>query len=87
MIKPKLVPVINFLDVINEAGGSQGAGEPLWEEIMGHWHGNQRFTNDSLYIYVLPSFNGEPLLEVQQRIADICAEAIINHTIVFDVSW
>jgi hypothetical protein len=81
------ITTINLLDVVREAGEEKGAGYPIWDEILGHHHGNQTFNNDSLFIYQLSSFNGEPLTPVEKRIADICHEVISDHTIVFDVCW
>ncbi len=80
----KSIKTINLLDVVQKAGEpASGRGE-IWNEVRKSYHGNQTFTNDSLFIYVLPSLNMSP---VQKRIAEICSDAIEDYTIVFEVCW
>jgi hypothetical protein len=86
-IRTDSITTINLLDVIREADEDVLNGGPIWTEVLHHNHGNQTFTNDSLFIYQLPSFNDEPLSPTQQRIADLCHEVIDDHTIVFEVCW
>ena len=82
------VKTVNLLDVVRQAGEDASGGNAIWDEVRkSHW-GNQSFTNDTLFIYALPSLNGEPLNETQQLIADICHDAIDEYdTIIFNVSW
>lgn len=81
------IKVINFLDIIKILEKQGLDKEVVWDEIRNHWHGNQQFHNDSLFRYVLPTINGEEMTELEQAIADVCKDAIQDHTIVFDVSW
>ena len=85
--KYKTVMILNLLTIIREAGEEAGRGNPIWDEIRNSYHGNQQFSNDSLFIYTLPSYNGEALSEVQKRIENLCYDAIEDHTIIFSVSW
>lgn len=87
MLRIEQVKVINFLDVIDTLEKQGVDREVVWDEIRGHWHGNQQFHNDSLFRYVLPSLNGEELNELETAIADVCKEVIKNDTIIFDISW
>ena len=49
--------------------------------------GNQVFTNDSYYCYILSSVNGEPLTDLEQIMVDLCGDAVYNDTILFEVCW
>ena len=83
----KSIKTIDLLDVIHKAGESASGRGEIWNEVRNRSHGNQIFTNDSLYIYTLPSVNGDELSPVQKRIAEICSGAIEDDTIVFEVCW
>ena len=90
MIDIQSIKTIKFLAVIDAAGVTYGPDAPheIWEEIMGHVHGNQVFTNDSIFKYVLPSINGEELSPVQEQIRQICWAALEEDDIIyFEVSW
>lgn len=67
--------------------GREDIRDRLWDEISEHYHGNQKFTNDSLFIYVFPSINGEPLTEDMEKLYDLCKDAIVDDRLVFEVSW
>jgi hypothetical protein len=59
----------------------------LWNEISSSRFGNQVFNNDSIYRYIFPTINGEPMSEDLQKLYDYCKEAIINEELIFKVSW
>jgi hypothetical protein len=83
----KSIKTINLLDVVRKAGEYAGGDGEIWMEVAKRTRGNQIFTNDSLYIYTLPSINGEELSPVQKRILEICSDAVEDDTIVFEVCW
>ena len=88
MIRIQSIKTVSLLDVVKAAGEERGAGNPIWDEVSNHWHGNQVFSNDSVFCYVLPSINGEELSPVQQRIKNICWAGMEDEdTIYFVVSW
>jgi hypothetical protein len=72
---------------INLPDGKEDIFHRLWERISSKRFGNQIFNNDSIYRYVFPSINGEPLSEDEQVLYDYCKEAVVENTIFFDVSW
>ena len=87
MINIRTIKIVKFLDVVN-ATDAEGYDAEIWDEISEHRYGNQKFTNNSIFCYVLPSINGEPLSPVQQRIKQICWAAMEDEdTIYFNVSW
>jgi hypothetical protein len=75
---------VNLKDVCHEAGDM---GDLVWDEVSEHKHGNQVFTNDSLFIYVLPSINGEEHSPVQELIVKLCDEVYEDNVIIFEVMW
>lgn len=74
----------NLKDVCHDAGE---LSDQVWEEVSEHKLGGQVFCNDTLFIYVLPSMNGEELSPVQKLIVKLCHEVYENHTIIFEVMW
>jgi len=85
MIGTMTVHTISLTDVCNAV--TKDLYQTLWDEVSGHIHGNQVFSNDSLFIYVLPSLNGDALSKVQRTLHILCRRVIIDHTIIFEVSW
>lgn len=83
-ITTQTITTINLLDVCY---ADPSLYDQVWQEVSTHFHGNQTFCNDTIFIYTLPSINGEPLSPIQQHIANICKHAIQDHEIYFDVCW
>ena len=67
--------------------GREDIHSRLWSRISSSRHGNQVFTNDTIFIFVFPTINGEPLSEDEQALYDFCKEAIVDETIYFEISW
>ena len=85
MINIRSIKTVELLDVVEAAGEDAWGGTPIWDEMIHHGYGNQRFANDSIFRYVLPD---DELSPVQQRIKSLCWAAIEDEdTIYFDVSW
>lgn len=59
----------------------------LWERISSARYGNQVFSNDTIYIFVFPTINGEQLSKDEQALYDFCKDAIVEETIYFEISW
>jgi hypothetical protein len=48
---------------------------------------DKRFSNDILFSYAFPTFNGEALTSDLQALYDYCADAIIDNKVTFKVCW
>ena len=84
MVKVTTVKTVKLTDV-REAAGDQGRA--VWEEVMMRVHGNQKFNNDSWFLYWVPSLNGDPNSPIQDLIVELCGEAMVDHEVLFEVSW
>ena len=73
--------------VIKLPDGRSDIYERLWSQIINSRHGNQMFSNDTIFIFVFPTINGEPLSEDEQKLYDYCKAAIVEEHLYFDVSW
>lgn len=68
--------------------GREPIHDRLWHKLASEpQHGNQTFTNDSLFRVHLGNEHGEGLEEDMQKLADICQHAIHEDVVVFDVCW
>jgi hypothetical protein len=47
----------------------------------------RNFSNDILFTYAFPSFNGEALTSDLQALHDYCADAIVDNKVTFKVCW
>lgn len=81
------LPAPEHCQCIDLPDGREDILRRLWDHFTDKRHGNQKFTNDTLYYYVFPSINGEPLSDDQQVLYDYCKPAIVDEKIIFDVSW
>ncbi len=84
MIRVTEGKAVNLKDVCHDAGE---LSDLVWAEVSEHKHGNQVFSNDSLFIYVLPSINGEEHTEIQDLIVKLCHEVYKDNFIIFEVMW
>ena len=77
--------VVSFIDVVRSIEGYDSG--TVWDHIASSRHGNQTFSNDSYFVYVFPSINGEELSELQQAIWDVCEDAIEEDSLLLEVCW
>lgn len=73
--------------VINLPDGNEDIYFRLFDVISNSRFGNQIFSNDSLFIFVFPSINGETMSEDLQKLYDYCKDAIVEEHLYFQVSW
>lgn len=59
----------------------------LWDIIANHYHGNQKFLNDSLFRFTFPTINNEPMSEDEHVLYLHCKEAVVNESLIFEVCW
>jgi hypothetical protein len=75
--------------------GSKGIFDRCWNLVRDSYRGNQRFCNDSYFVYVFRP--DEDRSEDEQKMYEVCAEALTIFTdvtdeqqfemVVFEVSW
>jgi hypothetical protein len=90
----KVISLIGVAEAIAKAEGTKALTEVIFDEVRDSDYGNQMFSNDSLYIYLISKYEDDRD-EIQELIYNYCNDKGVIHSeehdefghIYFAVCW